>query len=412
MSKKRMVGRLSRFFILLCFCLTGHSALGAEAAKSAASLVHPVVSLKPGEWYEVPNSRMAGLTPQPPPGGHTSTPGAIMSAWSGGAYDTKRDRLIVFGGGHADYAGNEIYAFDVRKLVWQRLTNPSPTTLFCGQLNKASGQTDLRWNGDGTPVSRHTYDGLQYIPYLDRLWVQGGSPWCTGGSDNQTWLFDFDRLKWEKKVQAPMNVGTPVSAYDPVTESIFTLSQSTLLEYNPRKDSWSVRSEPLWQNSENTAEIDPVRRRFIVIGGGASFYYDLSKEGILQRKQLVTTGDTEIIYRNAPGLVYDPTNDVLVAWNGAVKVFNSKANMRETPEDGSSVYVLNLDTLVWTKIKARGSVKPPPAVRNSPMGTFGRWQYVPFLNAFMGVNSIDSNVFFYKLPVGTTKRSGENQQAK
>jgi hypothetical protein len=36
-----------------------------------------------------------------------------MAAWGGGAHDTKRDRLIVWGGGHGDYGGNELYAFDV-----------------------------------------------------------------------------------------------------------------------------------------------------------------------------------------------------------------------------------------------------------------------------------------------------------
>lgn len=398
--------------VLIFFSLAQMPVCAAPQTEASNNRASQTISLKPGEWYEVSNSNMARLTPQPPPGGHTSTSDAIMSAWSGGAYDTKRDRLIIFGGGHADYGGNELYAFEVKTLSWKRLTNPSPTTLFCGQLNKAFGQTDLRWNADGTPVSRHTYDGIQYIPSLDRLWVLGGSPWCTGASDNQTWLFDFDRLKWEKKTAAPINVGTPVSAYDPVTGNIYTLNQTTLIEYNPRDDSWKTRSNPSWQNGENTAEIDPVRRRFIVIGGGASFYYDLNKEGILARKQLVTTGDTEIVYRNAPGLVYDPINDVLVAWNGAVKTFNPKTRMREAPEDGSSVYVLDLDTLVWKKIKARGAVKPPAVVGNSPNGTFGRWQYIPSFNAFIGVNSIDSNVFFYKMPVDVTKRSGVGKQAQ
>jgi len=51
-----------------------------------------------------------------------------MTAWSGGAFDTTRDRLVVWGGGHADYPGNELYVFDLGTLRWQRLTDPSPTT--------------------------------------------------------------------------------------------------------------------------------------------------------------------------------------------------------------------------------------------------------------------------------------------
>ena len=50
-----------------------------------------------------------GDLPDPKPPGNA---GAITGAWNGAALDTKRNRLLVTGGGHLDYAGNEIYAFD------------------------------------------------------------------------------------------------------------------------------------------------------------------------------------------------------------------------------------------------------------------------------------------------------------
>ena len=370
------------------------------ASKPSSSVLD---TLKPGEWYEVPNSHLSKLAPLPPPGGGTSTTAAIMSAWSGGAYDAKRDRLIVWGGGHTDYAGNEIYVFDINKLKWERLTKPSPTTLFCGPLNEAAGQSDSRWNGDSTPVSRHTYDGLQYIPSIDKFWACGGSTWCVGPSDSLSWLFDFDILQWKRKADAPEPVGTPVSAYDPVTGHVFIVNHTALYEYDPIHDSWRKRSFSVWQNGGNTAEIDPIRKRFIVIGSGDSFYYDLNERGILTRKQLETTGDKEIIYSDAPGLVYDPVIDKFVAWSGATAVYDSKTGKRTPLKISANVYTLDLKTLVWTRHQPTGSVKPPSAVGDTPRGTFGRWQYIPSKDAFIGVNSVHTNVYFYKLPSDVKK---------
>ena len=40
----------------------------------------------------------------------------IVYAWSGGTVDTVKGRLLVWGGGHSDYWGNELYALDVASL--------------------------------------------------------------------------------------------------------------------------------------------------------------------------------------------------------------------------------------------------------------------------------------------------------
>lgn len=364
---------------------------------------HPLDALKPGEWYEVPNSSLADVAPKPTPGGGTSRTAAIMEAWSGGAYDTKRDRLIIWGGGHADYGGNEIYVFDISKLRWKRLTDPSPTTLYCGPLNEKAGQTDVRWNGDGTPVSRHTYDGIQYIPSIDRFWAQGGSTWCLGPSDELTWTFNFESLQWERKSDAPMRVGTPVSAYDPVTGHIFHHGQVALLEYDPIADTWQTRSRSNWQNGGNTAEIYPVRRRFVVVGNGEVFYYDISQESLLPRQKIVTSGDSEIVNCNAPGLVYHPPSDKFVAWCGAAEVIDRETKKLVPSTIGANVYTLDIDTLVWTKHEPGGVVKPPSQLKPVPHGTFGRWQYIPSKDVFIGVNSVNTNVYFYRLPLSVEK---------
>ena len=101
------------------------SLLSASAVICIAAIVPliagPLEDLKPGEWYQVPNSHLYDVRPS----GWSAN---VMEPWSGGAFDTKRDRLLVWGGGHGDYSGNEIYAFDLAQLKWIRLSDPSANT--------------------------------------------------------------------------------------------------------------------------------------------------------------------------------------------------------------------------------------------------------------------------------------------
>src|SRR5690348_5168166 len=87
----------------------------------------------PGQWYAVPRSHLLDAVPAESQAeglrGWTG-PRSITGAWSGGSFDVKRERLLVWGGGHSDYAGNEIYAFDLQALKWSALTRSSPLAGF------------------------------------------------------------------------------------------------------------------------------------------------------------------------------------------------------------------------------------------------------------------------------------------
>ena len=104
----RGVARLAAGMILACVASTaiaGSPALG---------------------WQEIPNTRIRPLCPLP-----NADPGefgvcqSVTGAWSGGAFDSQRNRLYILGGGHADYAGNEVYMLDVNLLQLSRLNEPS-----------------------------------------------------------------------------------------------------------------------------------------------------------------------------------------------------------------------------------------------------------------------------------------------
>jgi hypothetical protein len=56
---------------------------------------------------------------------------------------------------------------------------------------------------------------------------------------------------------------------------------------------------------------------------------------------------------------------------------------------------------VWTQATLSGSNTVTPMAANGD-GTYGRFRYIPSKNAYVVVNSIDEDVFFYKLAAGQT----------
>src|SRR5215813_3860598 len=145
-------------------------------------------------WYRIPST---DLQSQCPPNNFNNSGydffdlcRGVTQAWNSAAFDTKRNRLIVWGGGHADYSGNEMYALDLNSLTMQRLNDPGLPVV-------TSGQPEAIVNGT-QPNSRHTYDGLAYMANIDRLFVYGGSLAFVGGASNGTWTYDFSTNKWQQ----------------------------------------------------------------------------------------------------------------------------------------------------------------------------------------------------------------------
>jgi len=346
---------------------------------SGVSSAGPIEDLQPGNWYEVPNSKLRGVAY---PWSSVPTKNAVgvagvIDVWSGGAYDNKRDRLIVWGGGHYAYGGNEIYAFDIAQLRWVRVNDPSNPVA-----------EDTAYAPDGGPCARHTYDYIQYVASIDRFCTFGGAGFYSSGQTGTSNLdcFNFDTGAWEKKGTAPSTgIGT-YSAYDAVTGHTFVYgseSNCRLTEWNPSANSWTVRSNQSGcYDYYKTAAIDTKRRLMVAIGGGGGHVWRIGDSGTLTRETLSATGATEILNAGNPGFDYDPVSDRFVAWNG-----------------GSNVYLLNMDTRAITRVSPAGTNTVTPTSANGN-GTYGRFRYIPSKNAFVVVNSVDQNVYIYKLSSG------------
>ena len=323
-------------------------------------------------WYQIPNTTLAdvcaGTHGFPSVFGSTGC-AAITSAWNSGVYDSAGNRLIIWGGGHNDYYGNEVYALNLGSLVMQRLNNPS--------LPVATSCVDTL--SDGKPNARHTGDSIAYIAHLNRMFVKGGVPACPGGGYVQgTWTLDLNTMTWNQRSTINTTGTTVVSAYDPVTKKVYVHDDTRFYSYTYETNTWATLKSgaaSMPSGHSVTAEIDPVKRKFVMIGAGLLSVYDLNT---LAFESWTTTGASSIVSSNAPGLAYDSSTGEMIAWNG-----------------GNTIYRLNMDTRQWTTV----TYSAGPAVMSN--GTYGRFAYVPSKNVFATCNSVSVSCSSLRLTSGS-----------
>lgn len=321
-------------------------------------------------WSQFSNTMLRSVCPNEPSIQGSLGCAGVTAAWGGAALDTTRNRLIIWGGGHSDYQGNEVYALNLESSTVQRLNNPSlnlPTS--CGN----SGSMP-----DGTPVSRHTYNHLAYIAHLDRLFAFGGSGVPCGWMYGDTWTLNLSTLQWQRMNPAgpnPEGNYGRVTAYDPTSRKVYIHDANFLYSYTFETNTYARLSSDQPLSQEMTATIDTKRNLFVIVGDGSVYAYTIGSGSNYVRQTWNTTGATTAVQGNYIGLAYDPITDRIVAWNG-----------------GNTVYSLNPDSKVWTATTYSGG--PGPALSN---GTFGRFAYSPASGAFVVVNSVDSNAYALRL---------------
>lgn len=347
-----------------------HDAGAAQGGGSAAGMANDLQLPEGVGWTELPNTSLDAVcacNDGVPEVCANSGCGGIF-AWSSGAYDASRQRMLVFGGGHSDYFGNEIFALSLSDLSLTRLTEPGlPLTDDCSGVI-----------ADGTqPSSRHTYDALVYVEHADRLFVFGGSKTPCGYLADDTWTYSFADQLWEQRNPAgpiPHAVPGVVADYDPQTHKVFIHDDTSLYSYDVDNDTYELLSEGDSIDYHMTAVIEPTQHKFVIVGAGAVLSYDIADGSDFVRETLTTTGADELVASGYPGLAYDSDGGRLVAWNG-----------------GDAAYSLNLDDGVWTTLEGAGG----PGDANET-GTYKRWRHIDGTDAFLVINGVDQNAWLFR----------------
>ena len=382
-------------------------------------------------------------------------PSRLILAWSSFAWDSNRAALILYGGGHANYRGNDVYMWRASTQMWERASLPSEMT-----------QTPLGyWNAidgpDKAPASAHTYDNTIFLPILDRLLVLGGAADSNGGhyltqsSATTTrvtgpYLFDPSRASPDKVGGSTGSHVKRVSPYPqvvggnmwsnreswlnatasstPPAESlvngctgyaveagrdvVYVRTASRLYRYeikdlvNPAADAWSVANFYYYGGSggQSTCGYDPVRKIFLSTHLATPFiYWDLTRpaaQGNLDTMITPTDPSGEfstlissgaIQIRNC-GLEFDPVRNNFKLWCGDGRVWT----VSPPPILGAAG---------WTIVKASAPTGPVPS-ESLGTGILGKWKYVPNLDVFMGLaDSVQGNIWVYK-PYGWVNPAG------
>jgi len=131
---------------------------------------------------------------------------AITEAWNGAVLASRFGdcgALIVFGGGHNDYFGSDVHAFDLATREWRRISDGF-TRGGAEDYGTGAFYASAEYP-DGSPLPPHTYDYVQYdLVGNDYLILKGNSEL---GLEVKAaaipHMFNLDRREWRRGPEHP-----------------------------------------------------------------------------------------------------------------------------------------------------------------------------------------------------------------
>lgn len=218
-----MIAKISGFRNAFVISLISWATLG-HAATDLTRLTALLATTPDGGWVKANTTSFSSAWPNgldAVPASSYSNPATVIAAWSSFAWDSMRGDLIIFGGGHANYSGNEVYTWDGATGAWGRGSLPSRMETL---LDASTGLPGATLAVDrAAPQSAHTYDNNLYLPINDRFLTFGGAAFNTGGrfatapvgSTTTTNLMGAGPWVWDPAKADPLKVGgTTGSGYD------------------------------------------------------------------------------------------------------------------------------------------------------------------------------------------------------
>lgn len=349
--------------------------------------------------------------------------------WSGGAIDDAHQRLIVWGGGHSDYAGDEVFVLNLSGTPsWQLLTNPTTPVPYVADGNNWEGLSPYyvrlsdggHYQAGAAPASRHTYNGLQYVPYQNKLYSFGGAVANVGFFSSEVWALDMTSKSWTM-VGPPFSKspGYPTSAYNPSNGHIVMHDKNwSLFDYDPHTNAWTTLTTSYHIDDGTTAAIDPVNNLLVVVGSAGTAdntsYPSLPTSHTVQvfllsapyTMQSWSAAGCDLTYRSG-GLAWDSALGLMVGYPGGGNQFyflNTGPNPVVTPF-GSVPSHQCLDVPISPNPTPVKGIDYPPdpegSSRDANFGIYGRFEYVPSLDVFVVMNDHTQDVWILRLAGGS-----------
>lgn len=408
---------------------------------NAAPLLDIVRGMPEGGWAQVNINKFSDVWAPAKDQISGYNPSAVINAWSGFAWDNRRGDIILYGGGHANHPGNEVYRWHGSNQMWERASLPTtvvPVPTVANLFVTIDGP-------DNSPSSAHTYKNNTYLELADRFLTFGGATYNTGGGyvklrANGSWtetgpyLWDPNKADGSKlggtsgsgaDVSVPggqmwQNRDTSVNGIGPYKPTVNTVgtavyarengkdviyysasasnSQMHLYRYtindvaNPTTDTWERRGLNYYGafQDQGSAAYDPSRKIFVRTGSDTLpfGYWDLnlpndSFDVVFQ--PTVLSGTYDFAQSRNCGMEFDTLRSAYIIWCGGAQVWSMKAPAGAISPAG------------WTiaPIPSAGSVAPGPI--DTAGGVLGKWRYAKDLDAYVALkNKFDGEVWVYK----------------
>jgi len=400
----------ARRFNLAVTLLLALAAPTLSLAQSLGAAPSWAQSMGPGTWAAISNNTIASVDPANDPAANPNYPNSpawggnsgqmsVIASWNGGAIATKlgaKGSLLAWGGGHADYYGNEVYAFDLATQRWSRMSNPYKTPSF--------PVTSGIWP-DGSPSVSHTAGKVAYHPGTNSfvsLMVQTSNNYW---NDSVPAFFDLATKQWRHGARSPVTVVYGGwSAYDAKRDAFWLEggdSGGELARFsmngNGTSGSWTGYGAK-YAALDTQGALDPVHDIVVITVFRQSptmYALDLNNPGgdLITLKQ----GGSPPSREGAAGWVWSTVRQAFIYWRRGGGVYEVKLS-------GSD---WRTGTWNWTNLTAGGNSVVPEDQSNGVYSRFGLVRYHDAEVAVV-VNQVNGPVYAFKMPGSVTPQVRPN----
>lgn len=346
-----------------------------------------------GRWKDISTNTISNHYDPAPGIAGTTGPTCIIASGNGGTIATGPrygtfGSLISHGGGHADYYGNELYAFDLETAAWSRIKDafPNPPTTTAAGLYS-----------DGSPAVTHTSQTLTYNPVADApmvLHVQ-----TSNNFNHITRYVAFDRTSggWHASSTSPANIAVfGFVAYDSDEHRYWINGGDTsggLSTYTPGgthgdSGTWANHGDPMGQFLNAMGAYDPINKIVVFTQFRSSnTIYGFSVNGGTPSARVTLTQSGKPSTGQSHGWAYSPKRQAFLYWNGGGDVYEVKK--------GSGVW--SSATWTWTLLTDGGNSVNPTAHAH---GVYGRFVTATYDNREFALtwNSTTGPVSAFEVP--------------
>jgi hypothetical protein len=394
---------------------------GAQASFAQTAAPDWAAGIAPGTWQaislnqleDVDPSKDSGLNrnyPDAPPWNGASGQRAVITAWNGGAFAPTlgtKGSLLLHGGGHKDYFGSEVYAFDMSTRRWSRISNP-----YTGSMSWPQSDGSFP---DGSPSIAHTYDMLEFDPGSNAFVTLSAQSNDAAYRVNVAHTLSLADRKWSHStINSSVAVpGGGYSAYDTKRGVIWLeggSSSTALVQYDARVRN-SDGTVGKWTNfpakirrTDSVGAYDPVHDILVVTGfRDGDNVYGIDLNNLDASAVTLNEVGTAPAKSSAHGWEWSSTRGAFLYWRSGADVYEFR------PPSG------NWQTGQWTWSKlTSGSNSVTPNSASSDNGVYGRFRIARYADQEIAVvvNGVSSSVYAFRIPTGIAPRAPTNVTAE